>query len=148
MNCVRFVFASDSFSSYKSPKSQRRKEISLCLTIINLVSKMIINLKKLRNGLRLAILIGFSILIGLDIYIQIDAYFISKSFWKPPLLTWLVIVLIIFLISGIINQILTFVTTYPYLSATIIGILTVIAYNRWIRRKKPDYIVMKDFRDA
>jgi len=100
--------------------------------------------RRFKKVLELGFIVGFAILIGLDICVQIDAYFISKPFWKPPLITGLVIAIIFLLIGHVVNQLLILLTAYPQLLIGLVGILLKIVYNRWIRRKKPKYIVMQD----
>lgn len=99
-------------------------------------------LRKIRRILRWIIVIAFFVLISLDVYIQLEAHFISKPFWKPPLVTGLVITMAYLIISYALNQLLMILASYPQLSVVLIGILVRIAYNLWIRRKPPDYIVI------
>lgn len=110
---------------------------------------MIISLRRIKKVLKLAFIVGFMILIGLDIYIQIDAHFISKPFWKPPLLTGFIIIITFHLIRHVINQLLILLTAHPQLLVqaliSLISLLITVARNLWKRRKKPEYIVIKDF---
>lgn len=108
---------------------------------------MIISLRSAKKILELVFITGFVILIGLDICIQIDAYFISKSLWKPPLLTWLVIVITFLFVGRLMNQLFILLNAYPQLWMVLIGIIRILlrmAYNLWRRREKPEYIVIKE----
>jgi hypothetical protein len=90
-------------------------------------------------------MIAFFVLVGLDVYIQLEAYFISKPFWRPPLLTGLVIAIAYLLTVYLVNQLIAILVQHYQLLTiliSLISILTKLAYNLWIRRKKPDYIVI------
>jgi len=87
-------------------------------------------------------IIMFFALVCLDVYIQLEATFVSKSFWKPPLLTSLAIAIVYLSITYVANQIIGILMVYPQLLILLIPSIAKVAYNLWIRRRKPDYIVI------
>jgi len=90
-------------------------------------------------------IIGFFALACLDAYIQLEATFISKPFWRPPLLTGLVIAVAYLLIAYVINRILGILALHPQLLTALIPLVIRVAYNLWIRlrkKSKPDYVVI------
>lgn len=101
-------------------------------------------LRKIGRILRWTTVVPFFVLISLDVFIQLEAHFISKPFWKQPLLTGLVIAIAYLLISYALSQLLMILASYPQLSVALIGMFVTIAYNLWIRRKPPDYIVIAE----
>jgi len=103
-----------------------------------------VNLRMVIHIMRLVIIIGYFALVGLDVCIQFDAYFISKPFWKPPLLSGLVVAIACLLILYAVNQILGILALYPQLLLTLIPLIVKVAYNLWIRRRKPEYIVVME----
>jgi hypothetical protein len=101
-------------------------------------------LRKITCFLFRAFIIGFFALVCLDIYIQLEAALISKPAWPPPFLTGLSIAIIYLLIKYAIKYISETLALYlPLLLAIISWLvreLAKLAYNLWIRRRKPDYV--------